>query len=88
MSATNHEQIHEAIRVMERARADVDHVIAGLQAIGCDSTREVMPFIIMNTDDPHQVFEVVACDPGTAALAALGQLGWAVDGTQQDEEEE
>ena len=38
--------------------------------------RPIKKYIVVNDDDPHDLFEIEATDPNTAAHAALTHLGW------------
>lgn len=38
--------------------------------------RSVKKYIVVNDDNPHDLFEVEATDPNVAAHAALTHLGW------------
>lgn len=38
--------------------------------------RPVKKYLVFNEDNPHDLFEVEATDPNTAAHAALTHLGW------------
>ncbi len=38
--------------------------------------RPIKKYIVVNDKDPHDLFEVEATDPNTAAHAALTHMGW------------
>jgi hypothetical protein len=38
--------------------------------------RPLKKYLVFNEDNPHDLFEVEATDPNTAAHAALTHLGW------------
>ena len=39
-------------------------------------TKPVKKYVVVNDDNPHDLFEVEATDPNIAAHAALTHLGW------------
>ena len=36
----------------------------------------IKKYLVVNDNDPHDLFEIEATDPNTAAHAALTHLGW------------
>jgi hypothetical protein len=38
--------------------------------------RSLKTYVVVNDENPHDLFEVEATDPNTAAHAALTHLGW------------
>jgi hypothetical protein len=46
------------------------------QRIKRQMNRSTKKYIVVNDNDPHDLFEVEATNPNTAAHAALTHLGW------------
>jgi hypothetical protein len=38
--------------------------------------KPIKKYIVVNDNDPHDLFEIEATDPNTAAHAALTHMGW------------
>jgi len=83
--ASHSEQLTEAIRVLERARSDIKHVLRALRQVQARPEPE-KTYPIINESDPHHIFTVQGTTVESAALSALETLGWLMGKAEESED--